>query len=434
MENTPSYWAQALTNWLQAQGFGNESAKIAANISMLLTALAIGICVQLIAGFIIRQYMHGWIKQTSTSFDNHLYKRKVFSRLARIAPGLSLYWVTTAIDPVYPLAMELSRRLSLIYILVVITIAIRGVLMAAHDHYLSIPNIGIPIKGYVQMGTLITILASSLLGIAIMLDQSPLYLLSGIGALTAVLILVFKDTLLGLVASVQLATNDMVRLGDWIEVPKFAADGEVIDISLTTVKVRNWDKTMSLLPVYALVSDAFRNWRTMSEGGGRRIKRSIPIDMNSVRRCTPEMLTRFAQIKLLAPYLEQADSILHDHNQKAGVAPSDPINGRSLTNLGVFRQYVSAYLKAQETVRPDFSFLVRQLKPSIHGIPLEIYVFASTTEWAAYEAIQADIFDHLLAVIDQFELRVLQIPGGLDLRGLSPQPAPSTSAGRDQPE
>ena len=251
------------------------------------------------------------------------------------------------------------------------------------------------------------------------MDQSPLYFLSGLGALSAVLLIVFKDPLLGLVASIQLAANDMVRLGDWIEVPKYGADGEVVDITLTTVKVSNWDKTLSLLPAYALVSDAFKNWRAMAESGGRRIKRSIPIDMSSVRRCTDEDLDRFADVALLGEHLQSKRAEIREHNASLGLDAPHPVNGRSLTNLGLFRAYVEAYLRQESRIRNDFTAMVRQLEPGPHGLPLEIYVFTTTTEWTAYEATQADLFDHLIAVSSYFGLRILQHPGGDDMRAVA---------------
>jgi miniconductance mechanosensitive channel len=241
--------------------------------------------------------------------------------------------------------------------------------------------------------------------------------------------LVFKDTILGFVASVQLLRNDMVRRGDWIEVPKFGADGDVIDITVATVKVQNWDKTISMVPTYALISESFKNWRGMSESGGRRIKRAIHIDMNSIELCTPKMLDRFERMELITDYVRERRKEIDEHNRKHGVDSNEHVNGRHMTNVGTFRAYVVAYLKQNPKVRQDMTFIVRQLPPEATGLPIEIYVFSSDQVWANYEAIQADIFDHLLAVLPEFGLRVYQYPGGADLRGAAGPRASTVSRG-----
>ena len=406
----------ALRTWLEAHGVGESISGLAAGGMMVSVALLLGALLQAIAHRVIRRYIGAWVEKTSSGFDDLLYQRRVFSRLSRVLPGALVFLSAPLALPAHTTAQAVVERAALVYVVVVIAGTAKAFLDAVEEHYRRLPNIGVPIKGYVQMASLILALGAGVLTLAIVLDQSPLYFLSSLGALSAVLLLVFKDPLLGLVASVQLAANDMVRLGDWIEVPKYGADGEVVDITLTTVKVRNWDKTMSLLPAYALVSDAFRNWRAMSEAGGRRIKRSIPVDMNSVRRCTDADLERFKQVALLHDYVEEKATEIREHNASVGVSGQDPINGRSLTNLGVFRVYVEAYLRQESRVRKDFTFMVRQLEPSPQGLPIEIYVFTTTTEWARYEAIQADLFDHLLAVSRFFGLRILQHAGGEDLR------------------
>jgi miniconductance mechanosensitive channel len=246
-----------------------------------------------------------------------------------------------------------------------------------------------------------------------LLDKSPWALLSGIGALTAVIMLVFKDSILGFVASVQLTTNDMVRRGDWIEMPKYGADGDVIEVSLNTVKVQNWDKTISTIPTYQLMQDTFKNWRGMSESGGRRIKRALYIDMNSIAFCDEEMLRRFEKIELLKDYLHEKRHEVAATNEGIG-DPDMPTNLRRLTNVGTFRAYVVAYLRAHPKIHKDMTFLVRQLPPNDTGLPIEIYVFSNDQDWARYEAIQADLFDHFLAVLPEFGLRVFQLPSGAD--------------------
>jgi miniconductance mechanosensitive channel len=252
--------------------------------------------------------------------------------------------------------------------------------------------------------------------LATVLDKSPVYLLSGVGALTAVLLLVFKDAILGFVAGIMISVNEMVRIGDWIEVPKAGADGDVIDVSLTTVKVQNWDKTITTIPTYDLISGSFKNWRGMSDSGGRRIKRAIQIDMRSVRFADEALMAHWQKIDLLRTYLAEKQREIDMDNGRRGTDLAILGNGRRITNLGTFRAYCIAYLKAHPKIHQDMTFLVRQLAPTEHGLPLEIYVFTNDIRWPAYESIQADIFDHLLAVIGEFQLGVFQQPSGNDVQ------------------
>jgi len=252
----------------------------------------------------------------------------------------------------------------------------------------------------------------------LLLNRSPTFFLSGLGALTAVLMLIFKDSILGLVAGIQIAANRMLNIGDWLEMPKYGADGDVIDISLTTVKVRNWDKTITTVPTYALISDSFKNWRGMSESGGRRIKRAVNIDMTSIEFLGEEALGRLRRIELLKPYIEQKLADVESHNKELGVDETSPINGRRLTNVGCFRAYLVAYLKHNPMINKEMTFLIRQLAPTELGLPMEIYVFSSDKVWANYEAIQSDIFDHVLAAMPEFGLRVFQNPTGADFSKL----------------
>lgn len=406
---------EALRVWLRNQGMGADAAGAWTGAILIGLALLLGVGLQAVARTVISKHMRAWVVRTSTGFDDLLYERQVFSRFARVAPG-ALVFLAAPLGTSGPRERALVERAALIYIVLVVAGTARAFLDALGEYYRALPNIAVPIKGYVQMASLTLAIAASVLALAIALDQSPLYFLSGLGALSAVLLLVFKEPLLGLAASVQLAANDMVRLGDWIEVPKHGADGEVIDITLTTMKVRNWDKTLSLLPAHSLVSDAFRNWRAMAEAGGRRIKRSIPIDMNSIRRCTELNLKAYADVVLLRDYIERKVVEIREHNASLGIAANHPINGRQLTNVGVFRIYIERYLQQESRIRKDFTFMVRQLEPSALGLPIEIYVFTTTTEWTSYEATQADLFDHLLSVARCFGLRILQTPGGEDVR------------------
>ena len=274
------------------------------------------------------------------------------------------------------------------------------------------------IKSYLQITKLIINILGSVIIVAVLIGKSPTLLLSGIGAMTAVLMLIFKDTILSLVASLQISSNDLFKIGDWIEAPQFGADGDVIDIALHAVKIQNWDKTISIIPTHKLIDSAFRNWRGMSESGGRRIKRSLYIDMNSIRLCSEEMLEKFKRFEVLKDYVESKQKEVTEHNKSLNIDTSELINGRRLTNVGTFRAYIEAYLRNNSKIHPEMTFLIRQLEPISRGLPIQIYVFTNDTDWVRYEGIQADIFDHLLAVIPEFGLKVFQSPTGKDFSKL----------------
>jgi len=322
----------------------------------------------------------------------------------------------------YPALGDIVTRLALIYIIIVLLLAIDSFINALHQIYLTTPvSEGRPINGYVQVVKIIIYFVAIILIIASLTKESPNKLLTGLGAMAAVLLLVFKDTILGFVASIQLSANKMVKPGDWITMPSHNADGTVLDISLNTVKVQNWDKTIATIPTYALVSDSFRNWKGMEESGGRRIKRSINIDMNSVRFVDDEMAEKFKKIQVLKDYVVNREEEIMKYNEENKIDGSILVNGRRMTNLGTFRKYVEEYLLHHPKIHNDMTFLVRQLQPDERGLPIEIYVFSNDQEWANYEAIQSDIFDHILAVIPQFELRVFQNPSGRDFQNLVSQ-------------
>ncbi len=273
-----------------------------------------------------------------------------------------------------------------------------------------------PLKGLLQTVKLIASVLTGILIVSLLMDKSPLLLLSGLGAISAILLLVFKDPILGLVAGIQLSANNMLSIGDWLEMPKYGADGDVIDIALTTVKVRNWDKTITTIPTYALISDSFKNWRGMTEVGGRRIKRCIYLQMSSIGFLDEKTLNRLYKADLLAPYLESKLAQIKDNNSSSKTDMSILLNGRRLTNIGIFRQYLVSYLKTHPKIRQDMTLIVRQLQSSNLGLPMEIYAFTNTTNWNEYEDIQSDILDHVLAVLHEFTLQVHEDPTGQDLR------------------
>jgi miniconductance mechanosensitive channel len=356
-----------------------------------------------------------FIRRTKTSWDDALLERRVFHRAAHIAPAIVFYWFAGS----FPGIDSLIERLSMIYIIVVVGLVLSAVMNAVVDVYRTLEVArNRPIKGFVQLGQIILAVLLVILSIAILFEQSPLALLGGFGAMTAVLLLVFKDTILGLVASFQISATNIVRLGDWIEMPKYGADGDVIDISLHTIKVQNWNKTISSIPTYALISDTFKNWRGMEESGGRRIKRSINLDVSSIKFCDVEMIERFSRYEFIADYIQAKKDELSQYNAELKIDTTYLVNGRHMTNIGTFRAYAEAYLKNHPQIHQGMTFLVRQLQPTEYGLPIQIYVFSKVQAWASYEAIQADIFDHLLAVVPMFDLRIFQSPSGSDFSRL----------------
>ena len=286
---------------------------------------------------------------------------------------------------------------------------------------------GRPLKGLLQTLQVLLWFIGGIVVVSVLIGQSPLTLLAGLGASAAILMLVFKDSIMGFVSGVQLSANDMLKVGDWITMPKYGANGYVIEVTLNTVKVRNFDNTITTIPPYLLVSDSFQNWRGMRESGGRRVKRSINIDMTSVRFCTPEMLEKFRKINLLKDYIDQTEEVVRVYNEENHIDNEVLVNGRRQTNLGVFRAYLTAYLKSLPVVNTELNCMVRHLQPTDHGLPVELYFFSNVKDWIPYEAVQADVFDHVLAIIPEFDLRVFQSPSGADFRQLNGSGQPQNS-------
>ncbi|MEK1904919.1 MAG: mechanosensitive ion channel family protein [Pseudomonas sp.] len=340
---------------------------------------------------------------------------RVITRLANIVPALILSAGVNLIPHLPDAAITVVRNVCGAFIILTIALAIAGILNLLNSIYLLRPNAHLrPIKGYVQVASILVYAIATILIVATLIDRSPLILLSGLGAMAAVLLLIFQDTLLSLVASVQISSNDIIRVGDWVEMPQLNADGDVIDIALHTVKVQNWDKTITVIPTKRFISDSFKNWRGMQESGGRRIKRCLHLDQNSVHFLSPQEQEDLQRFELLEPYLEGKRAELQAFNASF----ADPLNTRRMTNLGTFRVYVERYLRQQSGIHQGMTLLVRQLQPGADGLPLEIYCFTDTTAWVAYEGIQSDIFDHLLAILPAFGLRVFQNPSGIDFQSL----------------
>ncbi|MGI9326788.1 MAG: mechanosensitive ion channel family protein [Pseudomonadales bacterium] len=390
---------------------------IAGVLSLMLTAWVIS---RLSRGIILGLFQR-WANKSPAQWDDFLIRRKVIKRTVQILPAIVTYLGAPWVPGLHATAIQIFQNVSVAYMALMAIMALSGALSVANDIYEARRNSQRrPIKGYIQISKIILYCLGAVLAISALLDKSPLILLSGIGALTAVVLLVFKDTLLSLVASIQLSSLDMLRVGDWIEMPHFNTDGEVIDIELHTVRVQNWDKTITTIPTHSMISDSFKNWRGMSESGGRRIKRSLLIDMASVRFLSSEEIKHFERFTLLRDYLDHKQAELTQYNQALAAPTDDDVNLRRLTNLGTVRAYLFNYLKHHPRIRKDMTLMVRQLSPQSNGVPIELYCFTNTTDWSEYESIQADLFDHFLAIASEFDLRVYQQPSGADLAQLKP--------------
>lgn len=414
---------QNIFNWLFSLS-GNE------NISQITSTSIIGLII-IIAAFILlfvtRKLLltiaHRIAIKTKTEWDDILLKNKVFLGIAHFVPASIIYFLSDFADPFYPDLSSSIQNLGELYYLFAIVFTFNAFLSSVNEIYNKSFSFAKerPIAGFVQLVKIFTYFVTILIIIAIVFDKELGKLFTGLGAMAAILILVFKDTILGFVASIQISMNDMVKIGDWVEMPSRGADGDVIEINLTTVKIQNWDKTISNLPTYSLISESFVNWKGMEKSGGRRIKRSINIDMNSVKFCTQSMLAKFEKFVLIKNYVKTKEKEIEDFNTKLKVSPEENYNGRRQTNLGIFRKYLEAYLHNHPKINDDMTFLIRHLQPTEKGIPIEIYVFSNDQRWAYFEEIQADIFDHILAVIPEFELSVFQNPSGKDISKLIKQ-------------
>jgi len=400
---------QDISNWL------NENPAVK-QVLFLVGILLLSYVSYLITRRYLLKWLAALIKRTKTSLDDLLYDKVLSRRLAYIVPILIIYNFAY-LTPSYAGTIQ---RLAFALIFLTILTSVSAFLDALNKIYEQKEQFkGRPIKGYIQAITIVLYIVGALVMVGILTGQSFLVLLSGLGALTAIIILVFRDTIFSFIASIQITSNDLVRLGDWIEVPKYEADGDVIDIALHIIKIQNFDKTISVIPTHKLIEASFKNWRGMQESGGRRIKRSIFIDIDSIKFCDEKMLKKFQKIELLKNYLEQKITEIEKDNKKNSVDTNSMVNARRLTNIGTFRAYIEAYLRDHKKIHHALTFLIRQLAPGPTGLPIEIYVFTNDVRWVNYEAIQADIFDHLLAVIKEFELRAFQYPGGKDFHPMA---------------
>lgn len=408
---------EIILRWLEQAGLEGKYALWTKDTIVFILIAVLAIVVDKITKRIILNVVSRFAKKTKTKWDDMLVRRRVFRRFAHLAPAIIVYYLLPLALRDAPGLLEFLQGATKIYIAAIILVSLDSLLSALNDIYETYDIAASkPIKGYVQVVKILLYSIVAIVVISILIGKSPLTLLAGLGAMTAVLLLIFKDTILGLVGSVQLSANEMVRVGDWISMPDYNADGIVMEINLATVKVRNWDKTISTVPTYSMITHSFQNWRGMEESGGRRIMRAIKLDQNSVRFLNDEDIEKFKKIALLKDYIEDKEKELKEHNETHSIDPSVTVNRRRQTNIGVLRTYLMQYLKNHPKVNQEMFILVRQLEPSETGIPMQLYCFSALQAWGDYEGVQADIFDHVLAVLPEFDLRIFQNPAGYDLR------------------
>jgi miniconductance mechanosensitive channel len=397
-----------LLNGLNAIGLSVTAQSLIFQLSALLIILLVAWVSLKLSVILFNGRMASFILKSQNKFDDLLHKYKFFKRCGHFLPAITLYLLSPLLIEEQGLLAFLQKS-AVVYVLIVSVLVFSALLNTIEASY-NASNLAkkAPITGFIQVGKLFFVIVVGLMIVSNLLDKSPLLLLSGLGAVTAILLLLFRDTILGFVAGIQIAANRMVNTGDWIEMPKYGADGDVLQVGLTTVKVQNWDKTISTIPTYALITESVKNWRGMSESDGRRIKRAVYIDIHSITFCDQAMLDEFAKIRHIAPYIELKLNELRDFHQQQKIDTQDLVNSRRLTNIGTLRAYMLAYLKAHPKVNQDMTLMVRQRPATELGVPLEVYCFSKDKNWVNYEGIQGDIFDHFMAMLPVFKLRAYQ--------------------------
>lgn len=413
-----------IVNWinsiLQLLGINNEAAHHMDQWVTLLFIVLLAMLADFTCRIILLKVIKKIVMKTKVTWDDIIFDEKVMARFCHIvAPVLIYVLLPIAFPEESTVLYAMLVKIATIYIIMVVMRFINAFAKAVFLVYDEKEEFNDrPLKGLLQTAYVVNFFIGIVLIVSVIIDKSPATLFAGLGASAAVLVLVFKDGIMGFISGIQLSANNMLRPGDWITMPKYNADGTVIEVTLNTVKVRNFDNTITTIPPYALVSDSFQNWRGMRESGGRRVKRSINIDMNSIQFCTPEMIQQFSKIELLKGYLAETEEKLRSHNEKNNVDDSVIVNGLRQTNLGVFRAYLENYLRSLPEVNQEMQLMVRQLQSTDTGLPLELYFFSHTKEWIDFEKVQADVFDHVLAVVPEFHLSVFQSPTGADFKSL----------------
>lgn len=425
--------AHAILTWLKGLGLSGRLLSFSGDLLGFLALAAAAWLAHLLTKHVLLRVVSALVRRSGMVWDDVLLESGVFQRLSHLGPALVVAWLGEEFFVSGPRLLKRLDTAFAIYVVVIALMVLQSLVTSAVEIYHRMSTTRrVPLKGFAQGFMLVCYLLGLIVVLSIVLGRSPLYFLSGIGALTAILLLIFRDALLGFVAGIQISVNRMVQLGDPIEMPKYDANGEVVDVTLTTVKVRNWDKSVSTIPTYALISDPFKNWRGVNESGTRVVRRSIPLDIQSFRLVDDALFERLSRVASLRPYLESKRDEISAWNEEAGVDLSVPLNGRRMTNIGCFRAYALAYLRAHPRVKSDAPLSVRQLAPTNTGLPLEIHAFVTETPAATYDSIQADIFDHLLTLVPEFDLRVFQSPSGEDVRHLAGA-LPGASAAKPQP-
>ncbi len=413
---------EAAQNILINLGAPRESIVLITRIVLVILTLVSAVIIDVVTKKVMLRILKSSVSKTTNAWDDILLEQNVFDRFAHLLPVVLIFLMAPIAFEGLDSLITVTTNIVYIYIIFIAIMFFNSLLNATDDIYKTFERSrDIPIKSFIQVIKLVLAFVGIVLAVATLLNQSPLYLLSGLGALTAVLMLVFKDPILGFVAGVQLIANRMVAPGDWIEMPKYGADGDVMEINLTTVKVKNFDNTVTTIPTYALISDSFKNWRGMQESAGRRIKRSIYIDINSIKFLEPKDICELENISLINDYLDKKITELEKFNADHAGSDINSINGRRLTNVGTFRAYLVEYLRSHELISKDLTLLVRQLAPTENGLPIELYVFSTDKDWINFENIQSDIFDHIYSVLPEFGLRAFQTPTGSDFLRLKPQ-------------
>ena len=408
-----------LTDWLIGLGVEQTSAIYLKLVILLAILYVFSYVTNLIVKKILIRSIQSAIKKTRSVWDDALVENGVFISLSQIAPAIVIYLATPYIFEDFSGASPYVLRLVNAYISTIFIVVIINLLNTLKYYF---ENTKIfkdnPLDSYFQLVKIAIYIIGGIIILSFLLNKSPLYFFSALGAMTVVLLLIFKDTLMGFVASIQLSANNMIQIGDWVSMPKYSADGDVIEMNLTTIKIQNWDKTITTIPPYAFISESFKNWRGMSDSGGRRIKRSLNVKISSIKFCTEDMLERFKKFQLIKDYVEEKSIKIEEYNKENKIDKSHLINGRHLTNIGIFRLYAEAYVKNNPDINLNMTCMVRQLLPTEKGLPIEIYTFSNRQEWEIYEGIMSDMFDHLIAAVPEFELEVFQNPTGTDFRKL----------------
>jgi len=407
-------WWHLLYELLIEKGVSEQWAAALNVFLMLILGTAFVLLVDFLFWKVLRQISAGIAKRTKTNFDDFAVQNKLPRFLAHILPLVLALELTPYLFYDFQYAENIAFKvLNILGVLLALRIA-RSLLNTVKDNLKTLPRFkDKPIDSYIQVFMIFAWAGGILSILAIITDTDIWKFFTGLGAISAVLLLIFRDTILGFVASIQVSINDMVRIGDWITFEKYGADGDVIEINLATVKVQNFDKTITTIPTYALISDSFKNWRGMQSSGGRRIKRAVIIQQKSIQFLSDAAIEELKKIELIAAYLTNRSAEIEASNTEKGVDKSVLINGRNLTNLGVFRKYIESYLKTHSAINSDMILMTRQLEPTTQGLPLEIYAFSSDKRWQNYEYIIADIFDHILAAVPYFELEVFELPTSL---------------------